>query len=71
MSLADDVPEVLGLATVTSYDVLQAQVPRGAWAETVTRARDELGLTFFDVICDLSEGKLSQGNQITPLKKVL
>jgi len=57
VSLADDVPEVLGLATVTSYDVLQVQVARGAWPETVTRARDELGLTFFDVLTAVDAGE--------------
>ena len=50
MTLADEVGAVLGLAPVTSYDVLQVDVDRAAWIQTVTTARDELGLSFFDLL---------------------
>ena len=50
MSLSDDVPGVLGLTPLTSYDVLQVDVDRQDWLPTVTAARDGLGLTFFDLL---------------------
>ena len=50
MTLAEDVSAVLGLAPVMSYDVLQVDVDRTAWADTVTVARDRMGLVFFDLL---------------------
>jgi NADH-quinone oxidoreductase subunit C len=39
----------------SSYDALTVDVPREQWIAAVTAARDDLGLTFFDVLTAVDE----------------
>ena len=53
MTLADRAG-ALGLVS-SSYDEVTVDVPRAQWVAAVTAARDELGLTFFDVLTAVDE----------------
>lgn len=50
MSFADRVEALLGAPTTTSYAVLAVEVERDRWAHAATAVRDELGLSFFDLL---------------------
>ncbi len=50
MSFAARVEALLGAPTTTSYAVLAVEVERDRWAFAATAVRDELGLTFFDLL---------------------
>ena len=50
LTLADRVEALLGTPTTTSYAVLSVEVERERWAFAVTAVRDELGLSFFDLL---------------------
>ena len=55
--LCDRVRELLG-GTVTcaaAYGTVTADVPRERWVEVATAVRDELGLTFFDLLTAVDE----------------
>ena len=48
--------EVLGdRPTSTSYGATQVELPREDWVRLVTAARDELGLSFFDLLTAVDE----------------
>lgn len=51
--------EVLGVPTSTTGSTETAAVPRERWVEAATAARDQLGMTFFDVL--LGVDQLEQG----------
>jgi NADH-quinone oxidoreductase subunit C len=51
------VVELLGesVRCTTSYDAVTVDLPREQWVAGVTRVRDELGLTFFDLLTAVDE----------------
>ena len=55
MTLADRVTRSLGLPCSTSYAQVTVDVPRERWVEAATVARDELGLSFFDLLTAVDE----------------
>jgi NADH-quinone oxidoreductase subunit C len=55
MTLEDGVRDALGGAVASSYDAVTVDLPREQWVAAVTTARDELGLTFFDVLTAVDE----------------
>jgi NADH-quinone oxidoreductase subunit C len=55
MTLAERVAALLDAPCSTSYDQVTVDVPRDAWVAAVTAVRDELGLTFFDVLTAVDE----------------
>ena len=55
MTTAERVTEVLGLTPTSSYGQLTVDVPRDAWVRVVTSARDDLGLSYFDLLTAVDE----------------
>ena len=57
MSLADDVTALLGdgVRVTTSYGQVTVDVPREHWVASVTRVRDDLGLSYFDLLTAVDE----------------
>lgn len=56
MSFSADVTAILGLECDSSYGVVAVDVPREQWTGAVTRVRDALGLSFFDLLTAVDEG---------------
>lgn len=44
---ADHVAETVGGEATVTFDTIKVRVAAGAWADSLTKARDELGLVFF------------------------
>ena len=55
MTLAGRVTALLDAPCSTSYDQVNVDVPREQWVASVTAVRDELGLSFFDVLTAVDE----------------
>jgi NADH-quinone oxidoreductase subunit C len=57
VTLAEQVSALLGPAarTSTSYDEVTVDLPREQWVQAVTACRDELGLTYFDLLTAVDE----------------
>ena len=56
MSFADEVTDLLGRPTSASYGVLAVDLDRAGWRESVTAARDGLGLALFDLLTAVDLG---------------
>jgi NADH-quinone oxidoreductase subunit C len=54
--LSTGVSALLGVECATSYGQVTVDVPREQWVSAVTAVRDELDLTFFDLLTAVDEG---------------